>query len=206
MGAPRELRQAPVLRRTAFLGLVLLALAGAPGTPMPAAEAQPASGAGPDAGSMSPESMGPSMMGQGMMGQGMTGQGMTGQGMTRPGPMERGMMGHDTPENAAPTGAATSGARIFASQCSLCHALQANAAPKAGPNLWGVFGRKAGSLHGFTYSAAMRDSNVVWTPSTLDAFLAAPDRFLPGTAMAYPGLATENERSALITYLKEAGE
>lgn len=72
-----------------------------------------------------------------------------------------------------------------------------------GPHLHGVFGRPAGQLPGFDYSPAMRESGIVWTPETLDAWLARPDGFLPGNDMAFAGFRSAEDRRALIAYLRE---
>ncbi len=83
-------------------------------------------------------------------------------------------------------------------RCRACHAF---AYDRTGPRHCGLLGRRAGSVPGFAYSDAMREANLVWTLTTLDAFLAAPTRYLPGTAMAYAGIADAAERRDLIAYL-----
>lgn len=70
-----------------------------------------------------------------------------------------------------------------------------------GPNLYGLFGRPAGTAPGFPYSRALAEADFVWTPRALDAWLAEPARFLPGNAMAYPALASPGDRAALIASL-----
>lgn len=94
---------------------------------------------------------------------------------------------------------AARGAQIHA-RCLACHAL---AADRVGPRHCGLFGRRAGSVVGFDYSAAMKGSGIVWNERTLDRFLAAPLRSLPGTSMTYDGIADARERAALIAYLRE---
>jgi cytochrome c len=70
-----------------------------------------------------------------------------------------------------------------------------------GPNLHGLFGRKAGSVPGFNYSPALKASKIVWNAQTLDQFLAAPAQKVPGTRM--PMKVTDPaKRAALIAYLK----
>ncbi|MBL8287296.1 MAG: c-type cytochrome [Rubrivivax sp.] len=87
-------------------------------------------------------------------------------------------------------------------RCAACHSIEAN---RAGPRHCGLFGRRAGSEPGFEgYSEAMRRSGIVWNERTLDRFLAAPTRVVPGTAMGYAGIADAGERSDLIAYLREA--
>jgi cytochrome c len=75
---------------------------------------------------------------------------------------------------------------------------------RTGPRHCGLFGRRAGSVPGFSYSAAMKASNIVWDAHTLDRFLANPTRAVPGTSMGYAGVADKAERDALIAYLRSA--
>ena len=86
-------------------------------------------------------------------------------------------------------------------RCQGCHSIEAN---RIGPRHAGLFGRKAGSLPDFNYSDAMRASDVVWDETTLDAFLAAPRQFLPGTRMPFAGIKSDQERADLIAWLKQA--
>jgi len=87
-------------------------------------------------------------------------------------------------------------------QCAACHALTAVAPPKIGPHLEAILGRQAGSVEGFAYSAAMRGSGIAWTREQLDQFLARPANLVPGTSMAFGGLESEAQRSAIIAYLE----
>jgi cytochrome c2 len=86
-------------------------------------------------------------------------------------------------------------------RCAACHAGKA-AMDGAGPSLVGVVGRKAGSRDDFRYSRALQRSSIVWSEANLDAYLRAPDQFLPGTRMAFEGMASDAERKAVIEYLK----
>jgi len=86
-------------------------------------------------------------------------------------------------------------------QCRSCHNLEAGAGHTLGPNLHGVFGRRAGSAPGYGYTQAFRDANFVWTPRALDAWLARPTTFLPGNAMAFGGIRHAEDRAALIASL-----
>jgi cytochrome c len=96
---------------------------------------------------------------------------------------------------------ADDGADLFQEACSACHGTTAGD-NGIGPALVGVVGRKAGSAPGFTYSAAMKASGLVWTDKTLDTYLANPKKDVPGTKMGLAGIPSADNRSALIAYLK----
>ena len=89
----------------------------------------------------------------------------------------------------------------LALQCRACHSLEAGGADMIGPALYGVIGRAAGSRSGFDYSPALAAGRFVWTLRSLDAWLTAPARFLPGNRMVYAGLANAADRDAVIAYL-----
>ena len=84
--------------------------------------------------------------------------------------------------------------------CAGCHAVDARGGLGVGPTLYGVIGRKAGTIPGYQYSPAVRDSGIVWTADTLDRFLAAPSRMVPGTRMGV-SVRDEGQRRAVIAYL-----
>jgi len=96
----------------------------------------------------------------------------------------------------------TAGKAIYA-RCLACHALTYN---RTGPKHCGLIGRRAGSVAGFEYSAAMKHANWVWNRKTLDRFLADPMKAVPGTAMGYAGVKDPQERADLIAYLEQAGK
>jgi cytochrome c len=100
---------------------------------------------------------------------------------------------------------AAAGQAIFV-RCKICHNVQAGAPNTVGPNLHGVFGRKAGSLPNFLYSAAMKDSGIVWDDETLRKYLQNPKDFIAGNKMAFPGIKDENDISNLLAYLHQATE
>jgi len=85
------------------------------------------------------------------------------------------------------------------SRCLACHALEYD---RVGPKHCGLVGRRAGSVPGFDYSAAMKRSRLVWNEKTLDRFLASPPKAVPGTTMTYAGVADPKERADLIAYLE----
>ena len=106
---------------------------------------------------------------------------------------------------AAPTAAAPDtkrGEQIYA-RCMACHAL---AFDRVGPRHCGLFGRLAGSVPGFDYSPAMKNSKIRWNEQTLDRFLTKPLAMVPGTSMTYDGIADPAERADLIAYLKQANQ
>jgi cytochrome c len=86
-------------------------------------------------------------------------------------------------------------------RCLACHAL---AYDRVGPRHCGLFGRLAGSVPGFDYSAAMRRSGIRWNEATLERFLAAPLAMVPGSTMTYAGVPDPAERADLIAYLARA--
>lgn len=103
---------------------------------------------------------------------------------------------------AEAAGDAKRGEQLYA-RCAACHAL---AYDRVGPRHCGVIGRRAGSIEGFEYSAAMKKSGIVWNAKTLDRFLAAPMQRVPGTTMTYAGVADAEERADLVAYLAQAGK
>jgi len=86
-------------------------------------------------------------------------------------------------------------------RCMACHSL---ASDRVGPRHCGLFGRLAGSVAGFEYSPAMKNSRIVWNDKTLDRFLSDPASMVPGTTMTYAGIPNPQERADLIAYLKHA--
>jgi len=100
----------------------------------------------------------------------------------------------------AATGDPVHGAQIY-QRCQLCHSIEHDL---VGPRHLGLFGRQAGSIAGFSYSTAMRNSGITWSETTLNQFLSGPQAYVPGTRMTFTGLPNEQDRADVIAYLKEA--
>jgi len=97
------------------------------------------------------------------------------------------------------------GERQFARKCSICHTLTKNGANRAGPTLFGVFGRRAGTLPGYSYSSALKKSDIVWSEQTIERlFQEGPEHFTPGSKMPLQKIADAKLRGALVEFLKEA--
>ncbi|MEP2735909.1 MAG: cytochrome c family protein [Erythrobacter sp.] len=92
------------------------------------------------------------------------------------------------------------GRKAFA-VCSSCHSVEKGEASSIGPNLYGVVGRKAGSMDDFKYSEAMTGSGLTWDEGTLDTYLANPSAMVPGTTMMAGAVRDEDKRAAIIVYL-----
>jgi cytochrome c2 len=91
----------------------------------------------------------------------------------------------------------------FQRNCASCHSVASSLPPGAGPGLFGVVGRRVGSMPNFNYSAALAKANVrdmAWTVAHLDTFLGGPQNMLPGTQMPV-GVAARSDRAELIAYL-----
>ena len=102
-------------------------------------------------------------------------------------------------------GDAANGQRVFA-QCRACHSLT-DGQNRVGPHLARLFGREAGAVEGYAYSAALKNSGVVWDDDSLDSHLAQPKDFIPGNKMGlvFPrGVPDAQDREDLIAYLRQA--
>ena len=83
--------------------------------------------------------------------------------------------------------------------------LSESSARKAGPTLYGLFGRRAGTVADYSYSQILTGSEIVWSAETINAlFLEGPDHFIPGTKMPMQRIAQQENRDDLITYLRQA--
>ncbi|MDE2134308.1 MAG: cytochrome c family protein [Alphaproteobacteria bacterium] len=92
------------------------------------------------------------------------------------------------------------GADVF-QRCTLCHTINKDEGNKIGPNLFGIVGRKAGTAPGFAYSAALKDSGIIWTDAKLKEWVGGPQKMVPGTSMALVGSLDGQQTDDLIAYL-----
>jgi cytochrome c len=99
-------------------------------------------------------------------------------------------------------GDAEAGEKVF-NKCKACHVAD-EPQNRVGPHLVGLFGRQAGSVEGFKYSDAMKESGVTWDEETIAEYIADPRGYIKGNRMAFVGLKDEEEIADLIAYLKEA--
>lgn len=109
------------------------------------------------------------------------------------------------PIGAQAQGDPEKGEKVF-NKCKTCHVVEEEQ-NKVGPHLVGIFGRPAGSVEGFKYSDAMKESGIVWEDETITAYLKEPRAYIPGNRMAFAGLRKDEEIADLLAYLhEEAGE
>jgi cytochrome c len=106
------------------------------------------------------------------------------------------MVGHSAPSFAA--GDPDHGAKVY-HQCMICHSLDKSG---IGPSHRDVFGRTAGSVPDYSYSAALKGSNIVWNETTLDHWLTNPQALVPGTKMMF-SVGDAQDRADVIAFLKE---
>jgi cytochrome c len=125
-------------------------------------------------------------------------------------------------EQTAPTGGSPAGAAAGvgallahadaaagekdAKKCAACHSFQEGGPAKIGPPLWGVVGRDIASLEDFSYSPALAGKEGAWDYQNLDAFLAEPRAWVPGTKMAFAGIKKPEERADVILYLRSLAD
>jgi cytochrome c len=93
------------------------------------------------------------------------------------------------------------GEKIFKTQCGICHAVVAGQ-NRIGPTLFGVVGRKAGTVPGFNYTADHKKLDLTWDAANLDKYLTNPRAMVPDTSMVYAGLKDDAQRADLVAYLE----
>ena len=96
---------------------------------------------------------------------------------------------------------AAAGEKVFA-QCRACHQIGPTARNLVGPKLNGLFGRKSGSIEGYSYSDANRKSGITWDEAVFSEYIKNPRAKIPGTKMIFPGITNEKEADNLWAYLK----
>ena len=115
--------------------------------------------------------------------------------LERPGPARR----------FNPVKEVSNGEKQFARKCSVCHTLVENGKKRAGPTLYKIFGRKAGTLEGYKYSQALIDSDIIWNEESINRlFDEGPDKVTPGTKMPIQRMKKIQDRQDLVMFLKKA--
>lgn len=97
---------------------------------------------------------------------------------------------------------AAAGEKVFV-QCKACHQIGPTAKNGVGPELNGLFGRKAGSVEGYSYSAANKNSGITWDEATFREYIKNPKAKIPGTKMAFPGLKNPKQIDDIVAFLKQ---
>ena len=105
---------------------------------------------------------------------------------------------------APPAGGDAAAGRLVFRKCQACHSMEPGKT-LLGPSLAGIVGRKAGADASYNYSPPMKQANVVWDAKSLDAYLADPQKVVPGNKMPFPGLKTEQDRADVIAFFASAG-
>lgn len=136
--------------------------------------------------------------------------GLLGLGACRPAPAPPAAGGEEpiaaTYEALRAQGANLERGRVLSLSCVPCHSFAEGGAHSIGPNLYRVFGRAAATRSDFAYSPALLSAGIVWTPTTLNSWLADPAGFVPGTTMVFAGFKAGADRRDLIAYLlRETG-
>lgn len=97
---------------------------------------------------------------------------------------------------------AAAGEKVFA-QCKACHQIGESAKNAVGPKLNGLFGRKSGTIEGFNYSSANKNSGITWDEATFREYIKDPKAKVPGTKMTFPGLKDPKQIDDIVAYLKQ---
>ena len=97
------------------------------------------------------------------------------------------------------------GEKVF-KKCTACHMIAVDGKNKIGPNLWGVIGRKAGSVSDYNYSKAMVAYAKNWSFEEMNLYLIKPQAYIKGTKMAFAGLRKEKDRASVILYMNSKSD
>jgi len=97
---------------------------------------------------------------------------------------------------------AAAGEKVFG-VCKACHQIGETAKNNVGPQLNGIIGRKAGTVAGYNYTAANKDSGITWDEATFREYIKDPKAKIPGTKMIYAGLKDEQRTNDLLAFLKQ---
>jgi len=114
------------------------------------------------------------------------------------------LAGFAATQTARAEGDAAAGEQVF-KQCLPCHSIGPGAKNKVGPVLNGLDGRKSGSVEGFSYSSANKESGITWSEATFKDYIKDPRAKIPGTKMIFPGVKDEKAADNLWAYLKQFG-
>ncbi|WP_018183399.1 c-type cytochrome [Kaistia granuli] len=108
------------------------------------------------------------------------------------------------PAAAHADGDAAAGQKVFL-KCKACHQIGENAKNAVGPELNGLFGRHSGSVEGYKYSDANKNSGIVWDETVFREYIRNPKAKVPGTKMSFPGLKDDKDIDNIVAYLKQFG-
>ncbi len=108
----------------------------------------------------------------------------------------------DAAPNQMGAGDAVEGKVAAVKQCRVCHSFDKGGKLVFGPNLFGVYGKAAGSVEGYNYSKALSESGLTWTEANLIEFLANPEEFVKGTKARFPGVKSAKKRADIVAYMR----
>ncbi len=100
---------------------------------------------------------------------------------------------------------AAAGEKVFNTRCKVCHQIGEGAKNAVGPVLNGLIGRKTGSVEGYSYSDANKNSGLTWDEATFREYIKNPRAKIPGTKMVFAGLPKEEDVDNLLAFLKQFG-